>query len=298
MVYETFGIPIHKLVLSTRPADGNLIGTSEEWDQAEGQLGEALEVSSQEWEYKPGDGAFYGPKIDIIVKDNDGKQHQTATIQLDFQLPQRFGLEYESPAPEQERLGITTTDPELLEQKGMVAPVMIHRAILGSLERFLALLVERYKGHWPFWLSPRQVIILAVGDKRKVRDRVVNLQTYLSAPKSRDGLRRRLNDPQYIVDIDLRDESLAKKVVAASKKKYNIVCVIGEKNVREEYVDVTMTGLPDPAGAWEQVEKLKPGSRAPQQKDKSKSSVRGIEGVKLKQEELANLMRRLENAFL
>ena len=301
MVYETFGIPIYKLVLSTRPAEGNFIGTSQEWDRAEKQLEEALKASGQEWQHNHGDGAFYGPKIDIIVEDTDGKRHQTATIQLDFQLPQRFGLEYESPAPEQERLGLTTTDPKLLKQKGMVAPIMIHRAILGSLERFMALLIEHYKGRWPFWLSPRQVIVLAIGNKPQVLERAVSLQTFLRAPSTKEGqlkLRQPLDAPQYVVDVDLRDESLAKKVRDANMKKYNIICVIGERNVREGHIDVTLTETLDPKQTWKQVEMIKSGSQAPVQKGVAADMVRGMPGVKLYKDELATLMRRFVEGYL
>ena len=301
MVYKTFGIPIDRVVLSTRPADGNFIGTTQEWDRAEYQLEKALRVNGQSVQYNRGDGAFYGPKIDIIVKDNDGKSHQTATIQLDFQLPQRFGLEYESPAPEQERLGLSTKDPKLLEQKGMVTPVMIHRAILGSLERFMALLIEKHQGRWPFWLSPRQVIILAIGDKPAVHARVAYLQNFLRAPTIIDGqstLRQPLNAPQYVVDADLRDESLPKKLRDANMKKYNIICVIGEKNVREGHIDVTLTEAWDPKQTWKQVEKVKPGSRAPLQKDRAAEAVRGMTGVKLNAEELVELMGSLVERYV
>ncbi|KAI9870749.1 MAG: hypothetical protein M1830_003851, partial [Pleopsidium flavum] len=161
MVYKTFRLGPYKLVLSTMPKQ-QYIGTIEEWDRAEDQLKSALNNSGQEWTLNQGDGAFYGPKIDIILKDSDGKEHQTATIQLDFQLPQRFNLQYQARAPEHEAKGITTTDPEQLHSFGSVTPVIIHRAIFGSLERFMALLIEHHKGRWPFWLSPRQAIILTL----------------------------------------------------------------------------------------------------------------------------------------
>jgi threonyl-tRNA synthetase len=110
-----------------------------------GQGRRPAEVRSRQertkWALNEGDGAFYGPKIDIL-KDSDGKQHQTATIQLDFQLPQRFKLQYQTPAPEHEAKCISTTDPVLLHRLGPVTPVIIHRAIFGSLERFMALLIE------------------------------------------------------------------------------------------------------------------------------------------------------------
>ncbi|XP_043541106.1 threonine--tRNA ligase 1, cytoplasmic-like [Chiloscyllium plagiosum] len=110
------------------------------------QLQSSLEAFGQPWELNPGDGAFYGPKIDVQIKDAIGRDHQCATIQLDFQLPSRFGLSY-------------------IGKDGSVkaSPVLIHRAILGSVERMIAILSENYAGKWPFWLSPSQVMVLAVG---------------------------------------------------------------------------------------------------------------------------------------
>src|SRR5690606_21746210 len=107
----------YRLALSTRPAS-HFIGTEEEWGRAEAALKRALDASGQAWSVNEGDGAFYGPKIDIIVMDSDGKEHQTATIQLDFQLPKRFNLKYECPAPELEARGEETTDPALLATQG------------------------------------------------------------------------------------------------------------------------------------------------------------------------------------
>ena len=163
LAYETFNLGPYRLALSTRPED-HYIGALEEWDSAENALRGALEKSGQEWSLNPGDGAFYGPKIDIILKDSDGKEHQTATIQLDFQLPKRFELEYIAPAPELEAKGQTTDDPKLLAVSGPVRPVMVHRAVLGSVERFMALLIEHYNGRWPFWLNPKQVSVITVSD--------------------------------------------------------------------------------------------------------------------------------------
>ncbi|RFU23579.1 hypothetical protein B7463_g12760, partial [Scytalidium lignicola] len=167
MVYQVLGLGPYRLALSTRPKD-HYIGTLEEWDNAEAALRQSLDESGQPWTVNEGDGAFYGPKIDIVLKDSDGKEHQTATIQLDFQLPKRFELEYQAPAPELEQRGLTTTDAALLEKEGPVRPVMVHRAILGSVERLMALLIEHYNGHWPFWLSPRQAIMLTVSDKEHI----------------------------------------------------------------------------------------------------------------------------------
>uniref|UniRef100_A0A7M4EQ77 threonine--tRNA ligase n=1 Tax=Crocodylus porosus TaxID=8502 RepID=A0A7M4EQ77_CROPO len=134
-VYAVFGFTF-QLHLSTRPE--NYLGETEIWDHAEKQLQNSLNDFGQPWKLNPGDGAFYGPKIDIKIKDAIGRYHQCATIQLDFQLPIRFNLTYKR-------------------------PVIIHRAILGSVERMIAILAENYGGKWPFWLSPRQVMVVPVG---------------------------------------------------------------------------------------------------------------------------------------
>ena len=127
------------------------IGEKAVWDEAERQLAAALNNNGREWKENPEDGAFYGPKIDINVFDALGRKHQCATIQLDFQLPIRFGLKYNAAAG--------SDAGEDKEER----PIIIHRAILGSVERFTAILIEHLAGKWPFWLSPRQVAIVPVG---------------------------------------------------------------------------------------------------------------------------------------
>ncbi len=299
MVYRVFGMKLQKLVLSTRPSNGNFIGKAEEWDQAEKQLKTVLEKSGQEWELNEGDGAFYGPKIDALVHDSSGKEHQTATIQLDFQLPQRFELKYEAPAPEQERLGLETDDPTLLEQKGMVTPVMIHRAILGSLERFMALLIEQHNGRWPFWLSPHQVIVLSVGTDQTVIDRVSALQETLSSPLEPVGrLPRQMGGPHFMVDIDVRSESLAKKVLSAKTRRYSIICVIGERNLKDKSIVVDLSAVPNQLHVWNMMEKIKPGSQAPVQKDVPSGSNRKMPGVKLVESEFITVMQLLTKYYL
>jgi threonyl-tRNA synthetase len=147
-IYGTLGMTF-KLERSTRPAKAIGVDTPEGvamWDYAENELTAALDafIGKGQWRDNPGDGAFYGPKIDIKVFDAMKRKHQCATVQLDFQLPSRFGLEYNN------------------GEKGMERPVMIHRAMLGSLERFIGVLTEHFAGKWPFWLSPRQVMIVSV----------------------------------------------------------------------------------------------------------------------------------------
>ncbi|KFY01750.1 hypothetical protein V490_00781 [Pseudogymnoascus sp. VKM F-3557] len=232
MAYETFKLGPYRLALSTRP-EGGYIGTAEEWDGAESALREALDASGQVWSVNEGDGAFYGPKIDIILKDSDGKEHQTATIQLDFQLPKRFELQYTAPAPELEQKGLTTTDPELLAVSGPVRPVMIHRAVLGSVERFMALLIEHYNGRWPFWLNTKQVMVITVNDDPSVvafaTDAINEIQ---GMPKSGTKAQARgLHSPVFGVDLDTTPRSVKKKISEAMRKHYGIIAVVGKGNV-------------------------------------------------------------------
>lgn len=215
------------------------------WDRAEAALKSALDVSGQPWSLNEGDGAFYGPKIDIILTDSDGKRHQTATVQLDFQLPERFDLTYKAPAPELEAQGIETTDPELLKTSGSVRPVIIHRAVLGSLERFMALLMEHYKGQWPFWLSPRQAIIIPIHNKTPeivaYTKRVhAIISGRLESFDSEEGRKKvlPLNKRTFMVDVDTSDHGLNKKIVAARKAGYNVVIVVGERDMQEGTVTV------------------------------------------------------------
>ncbi|KAF2230686.1 class II aaRS and biotin synthetase [Viridothelium virens] len=215
MVYDTFKLGPYKLVLSTRPED-HYIGTVNEWDKAEAQLREALDASGREWSINDGDGAFYGPKIDIILKDSDGKEHQTATVQLDFQLPQRFELSYDTP------------------ESGTDRPVLIHRAIFGSLERFMALLIEHYNGRFPFWIAPRPCIILSVTDRDDVKQYAKDVQQTLSGLRHYENEQiqpARLDKVHIPVDIDTSARSLQKKILEAKNKGYNHIVVIGPRDL-------------------------------------------------------------------
>ena len=240
LVYGIFDLGHLKLVLSTRP-EHKYIGNVAEWDQAEAQLKDALDGSRKEsmasaldasrsgtqwtqWTLNPGDGAFYGPKIDIILTDQAGKEHQTATIQLDFQLPQRFGLSYDGP---DER-------PE--------TPVMIHRAILGSVERFMALLIERYQSRWPFWLSPRQAIVLTVNNDHV--DYAKEIVSKLDG-SSEEGQQRRprpLTSPSFRVDGDFTDSTIGAKVRSAKIKGYNLIITIGANEAADNTVSINFGG--------------------------------------------------------
>ncbi|EEH34240.1 threonyl-tRNA synthetase [Paracoccidioides lutzii Pb01] len=246
-VMNTFGFNKYRLVLSTRP-ERDFIGSIELWDSAERQLRDALEKNGRSWELNEGDGAFYGPKIDMQVQDSDGKFHQLSTIQLDMNLPQRFELGYAVAEGEEDYNPATP---------GKAMPVLIHRAIFGSLERFFALLIENYNGRWPFWLSPRQGIILTVSQDEKLVQAAEDAATKISGyPVHRNGeLNSNSNSTAqplkpispaqttFRIDVDTSARSLGKKIREAKKMKYNLIFVLGEKNLGDGSIDIDLTGL-------------------------------------------------------
>ncbi|XP_050165392.1 threonine--tRNA ligase 1, cytoplasmic-like isoform X2 [Myiozetetes cayanensis] len=203
-VYAVFGFTF-QLHLSTRPE--NYLGELEIWDHAEKQLQNSLNKFGEQWLLNPGDGAFYGPKIDIKIKDAIGRYHQCATIQLDFQLPIRFNLTY---------VGKDGDDKK--------RPVIIHRAILGSVERMIAILAENYGGKWPLWLSPRQVMVVPVGPTSEEYAQQVCNQFF---------------EAGFMSDVDL-DQSctLNKKIRNAQLAQYNFILVVGEKEKANNAVNV------------------------------------------------------------
>lgn len=251
MVYNTFGLGPYKLLLSTRPKD-SFIGTVEEWDRAEEQLSTALNNIGSEWAINEGDGAFYGPKIDIVLKDSNGKEHQTATIQLDFQLPQRFDLQYQASPDELEEKTQNSMNAGL--DSSLRRPVIVHRAIYGSIERFMALLIEHYAGKYPFWLSPRPAIILSLNSDPKVLEHVSHIQSVLSGLRAQDAPAIALTSaPKPLplstihlpVDVDTSDRSLGKKIAEARVKKYNHIIVIGNKEVEDGSISLQIVNQPN-----------------------------------------------------
>ncbi|KAJ7594050.1 threonyl-tRNA synthetase [Mycena floridula] len=207
-VYGLFGFDF-RLELSTRP--DNYLGSIETWDKAEDQLKASLERHYPgKWELNPGDGAFYGPKIDITIRDALRRSFQCATIQLDFQLPERFNLKYRS-AEEGE------------VDKAPSRPVVIHRAILGSLERFIAIITEHFAGNWPFWLSPRQVVVIPVAAPYK---------DYAAQIGSR------LNDLGIFADVDNGDNTLQKKIRNGEIARYNFILVVGQEELDAQSVNL------------------------------------------------------------
>ncbi|KAF1851326.1 class II aaRS and biotin synthetase [Cucurbitaria berberidis CBS 394.84] len=277
MVYNTFGLGPYKLHLSTRPKD-SFIGTIEEWDRAEEQLTTALNNIGSEWAINEGDGAFYGPKIDIILKDSHGKEHQTATIQLDFQLPQRFDLQYQA-SPEEVESGSQTSmdvglDPVLRR------PVIVHRAIYGSIERFMALLIEHYAGKYPFWLSPRPAIILSLNSDPKILEHVSHIQSVLSGLKAQDAPTTPsssapkplpLSTIHLPVEIDTSDRSLGKKIAEARVKRYNHIIVVGGREVESGGMTLQIVNQPNEEATIEVLEKAL-GTKL-SEKDRSRGSV-------------------------
>ncbi|HHX58518.1 MAG TPA: threonine--tRNA ligase [Candidatus Moranbacteria bacterium] len=202
-IYQIFDLTIDQIHLSTRPE--GFMGEEKDWEVAEQSLKEALQKTKLDYEINEGDGAFYGPKIDVKVKDALGRQWQLATIQLDFQLPSRFEISYINESGETE------------------TPVVIHRAILGSMERFMGILIEHYAGAFPLWLSPVQVKVLPVSEKfSEYAEKVVQV----------------LASNNIRVEVDFSDESLGKKIRLAEKEKIPYMLVVGEKEKQEGLVAV------------------------------------------------------------
>ncbi|KAM6943537.1 threonine--tRNA ligase 1, cytoplasmic [Xenentodon cancila] len=203
-VYDVFGFTF-QLHLSTRPE--KYLGDIAVWNQAEKQLENSLNEFGEPWKLNPGDGAFYGPKIDINIKDAIGRYHQCATIQLDFQLPVRFNLTF---------VGKDGDDKD--------RPVIIHRAILGSVERMIAILTENYAGKWPLWLSPRQVMVVPVNSSCEEYAKTVCKQ---------------FTEAGFMADADLDSSCLLnKKIRNAQLAQYNFIIVVGEKEKMTNSINV------------------------------------------------------------
>jgi threonyl-tRNA synthetase len=193
-LYARFGFEDVKVELSTRPEKS--MGSEEQWAKAEAALTEALDRQGREYELNPGDGAFYGPKIDFHVTDALGRSWQCGTCQLDFQMPERFDLSY-----------VGADD-------GAHRPVMIHRALLGSMERFAGILIEHYAGRFPVWLAPVQAIVLPVSDRHN--EYAARVATELREA----GVR---------IEIDDRSESVGKKIRDAELGRYPYMLVVGDR---------------------------------------------------------------------
>ena len=199
---DVFGFKYH-VELSTRPEDS--MGDPELWDLAELRLREALEETGTAYKLNPGDGAFYGPKIDFHLEDCIGRTWQCGTIQLDFQMPEKFDMAYIGSDGAEHR------------------PVMLHRTVLGSLERFMGILIENYAGAFPYWLAPVQVKLLQVSS---------DFAAYAAS------LKKKFEDAGIRIEIDSRDEKLGKKIRDAQIQKVPYMLVIGAREAEEGTVAV------------------------------------------------------------
>ena len=202
-IYRAFGFEDFHIELSTKPAKH--IGSDRIWQTATNALSRALQHEAIEYKINPGDGAFYGPKIDFHIRDCLDRSWQLGTIQLDFSMPERFGLVY--------------TDTDNTEK----TPVMIHRAVLGSFERFMGILIEHYGGSFPLWLSPEQVRILAISEKTNDYARKV---------------RQKLRDARLRVSCDSSDEKIGAKIAKAYGDKLPYMLVVGPKEAQSDTVNV------------------------------------------------------------
>ena len=245
MTYETFQLGPFKLLLSTRPDSGS-IGVAKQWHRAEDQLRVALERSGREWSVSAGNGAFYGPKVDIILQDSLGKEHQTATIQLDFQLPERFQLQYQASPGEAEDEKLSADDTL---DHGCLRPVILHRAIYGSIERFMALLIEHYAGTYPLWLSPRPATILCLNQNAEVLSHAWQLQCQLSGlpcQRSTSGVKPAPLDSVFLnVDLDTSAKSLGKKIHDAKSAGFNHIIVVGPEEAEKGTMKLKVANQPE-----------------------------------------------------
>ncbi|MFH1712082.1 MAG: threonine--tRNA ligase, partial [Patescibacteria group bacterium] len=211
--YAAFDMPL-EIHLSAHDPDNmkKYLGSKEVWKHAEGTLKDVLEGIGKDYQIDIGEAAFYGPKIDFIAKDAIGREWQLATVQLDFNLPERFELEYVNDMGEKQR------------------PVMIHRAILGSVERFLGVLIEHYAGAFPMWLAPEQIRIVPVSDQ------------FIEFAQD---LKVQLVDADLRIEVDESDEKVGKKIRNAAMYKIPWTIVVGEKEVAGEDFKINIFGQDD-----------------------------------------------------
>ena len=220
-MYAKFGFS-YQIELSTRPE--NSIGSDEDWKLATKALEQAVVGLGKSYVVNEGDGAFYGPKLDFHLKDSLGRTWQCGTIQLDFQLPQRFGIEYIGADGEKHR------------------PIMLHRVVFGSIERFIGILIEHYAGKFPAWLAPVQVKILPVSDK------------YMDYAKE---VAEKLEDADVRVELDLRNEKLGYKIREARMDKVPYMVIVGENEEKNGSVSVRQRDA--------EIEKQELGEMSPEQ---------------------------------
>ncbi len=202
-VYKDFGFEEVQVELSTRPE--NRIGSDEQWDKAEDALKTTLENSGMDWKLNPGDGAFYGPKIDFSLKDTIGRVWQCGTLQLDFMMPERLGAHY------------------IAEDSSKQTPVVLHRAILGSLERFIGILIENHAGKFPAWLAPKQAVVMNITDRQE---------------EFCEKVAETLENRGFRVDLDLRNEKIGYKIRQHTLARVPYLLVVGDREVENGAVAV------------------------------------------------------------
>ncbi len=209
-IYNTFGFENFQIELSTRPA--KFIGTIELWEKAEEVLMKALELKNIEFQINRGEGAFYGPKIDFHIEDSLKRLWQCGTIQVDFSMPERFGLEY--------------VDADGLKHR----PVMIHRAILGSIERFIGILIEHYGGVFPTWLAPVQCVLMPISEKHHEYSK----QIY-----------EKITSHKIRCKLDDRNEKIGYKIREAESNKIKYMCIIGDRESKSGTISLRKKGEGD-----------------------------------------------------
>ncbi len=201
--YHDFGFENISIAVSTRPEQR--VGTDEQWDRAEDALKVAVESKGLDWKLQPGEGAFYGPKIDFVLKDSIGRAWQCGTIQVDFSMPGRLDASY------------------IAEDGSKQVPVMIHRAILGSMERFIGILIEHYAGNFPAWLAPIQVVVISLAENQ------AEFATEIAESLKKQGFR---------ADLDLRNETIGLKIREHAIQRVPYQLVIGAREVEDNTVAV------------------------------------------------------------
>ncbi|CAC9600383.1 Threonyl-tRNA synthetase (EC 6.1.1.3) [uncultured Gammaproteobacteria bacterium] len=209
-VYKHFGFDNVDIKLSTRPE--NRVGSDEVWDRAEAALAEALDAKGIKWDLQEGEGAFYGPKIEFVLKDCLDREWQCGTLQVDFSMPERLDAHY------------------IAQDNSKQTPVMLHRAIVGSLERFVGILIEHYEGAFPPWLAPIQAVIINISEKQL--DFVKNVNKKLK----KQGLR---------VISDLRNEKIGFKIREHSMQRYPYILVVGDREMENNEISVRKRGGED-----------------------------------------------------
>ncbi|MCJ7712965.1 His/Gly/Thr/Pro-type tRNA ligase C-terminal domain-containing protein, partial [Candidatus Bathyarchaeota archaeon] len=209
-ILSKFGFTEYDVYLSTRPE--KYVGTVEGWDHATESLSKALKLKNVKYKIDPGEGVFYGPKIDIKIKDVLGRSWQCSTIQVDFNLPEGFDLNF--------------VDVDGMRHR----PIIIHRALMGSLERFFGILIEHYGGAFPFWLAPVQAIILPITDKHA---------------EYAEKLKLELLEKDIRIGIDLRNEKVGFKIREAEIQKIPYMIIVGDKELEENKLSIREKGKGD-----------------------------------------------------